>query len=42
MIKLFSDTDLPQDMGNGPLSCIFAAYAALLSQQGYTENSAHL
>ena len=42
MIKLFTDTDLPQDKGNGPLSCIIPAYAALLSQQGYTEHSAHL
>jgi site-specific recombinase XerD len=42
MIKLFTDADLPQDMGKGPLSCILPAYAALLSQQGYTEHSAHL
>ncbi len=42
MTKLFTDTDLPQDMCKGPLGCITPAYAALLSQQGYTEHSAHL
>ena len=42
MTKLFTDTDLPQGMCKGPLGCITPAYAALLSQQGYTEHSVHL
>ena len=42
MTKLFANSDLPQGMDNGPLGCIIPAYAALLSQQGYTEHSAHL
>ena len=41
MTKLFAVSDLPPGMDNGPLGCIIPAYAALLSQQGYTELSAH-
>jgi site-specific recombinase XerD len=42
MTKLFTNTDLPQGMGNGPLGSIIPVYAAFLSQQGYSEHSAHL
>ena len=42
MTKLFANSDLPQGMDNGPLGCIIPAYAALLSQQGYTEHSVQL
>lgn len=42
MTKLFTNSDLPQIMGKGPLGCIIPAYATLLSQQGYTLSSAHL
>lgn len=42
MTQLFRATDFPQDMDKGPLGCIIPAYAALLSQQGYSEHSAHL
>lgn len=42
MTKFFTDTDLPQGMCKGPLCRIIPAYAAFLSQQGYTEHSAHL
>ena len=41
MTKLFAISDLPPGMDSGPLGCIIPAYAALLSQQGYTELSAH-
>ncbi len=41
MTKLFTNSDLPKGMDNGPLGCIIPAYAALLSEQGYTEHSAH-
>lgn len=41
MTKLFANSDLPHGMDNGPLGCVIPAYAALLSQQGYTELSAH-
>ena len=42
MTKLFTETDLPQGMSSGPLGCIIPAYAASLSQQGYSEHSALL
>lgn len=42
MTKLFANSNLPQSMGNGPLGSIIPVYAALLSQQGYTEHSAQL
>lgn len=42
MTQLFTDTDLPKGLDSGPLGCIIPAYAALLSQQGYCEQSAHL
>lgn len=42
MTKLFTDSDLPQGMDKGPLGCIIPSYAAFLSQQGYSEHSAHL
>lgn len=42
MTQLFTDSDLPQGMKKGPLSCIIPAYATLLSQQGYGEHSTHL
>jgi site-specific recombinase XerD len=41
MTKLYAISDLPPGMDSGPLGCIIPAYAALLSQQGYTEYSAH-
>lgn len=41
MTKLFTNSDLPKGMDNGPLGCIIPAYAALLSQQGYAELSAY-
>ncbi len=42
MTKLFTHTDLHQDMIDGPLGCIVPVYAAFLAKQGYAENSAHL
>ncbi len=42
MTELFTNTYLPQDMSDGPLSSIIPVYAAFLAQQGYTKNSAHL
>ncbi len=42
MTQLFTGTDLPQGMDKGPLGCIIPAYAALLSQQGFSKHSAHL
>ena len=42
MTNLFTNTDLPHSISDGPLSSIIPAYAAFLSQQGYTEDSAHL
>jgi len=42
MTKFFTDSNLPQGMDQGPLGSIIPAYAAFLSQQGYTEQSAHL
>jgi site-specific recombinase XerD len=41
MTKLFTNSDLPHGMDNGPLGCIIPDYAALLSQQGYAELSAY-
>ncbi|TKB23082.1 integrase [Desulfopila sp. IMCC35006] len=41
MTKLYANSDLSQGMDNGPLGCIIPAYAALLSEQGYTEHSAY-
>ena len=42
MTKLFTNSDLPKGVDSGPLGCIIPAYAALLSQQAYTEHSAQL
>lgn len=42
MTKLFTVTDLSQDISKGPLCGIIPAYADVLCQQGYSENSAHL
>ncbi len=42
MTKLFSVTDLSQNMSNGPLGYFIPSYADFLCQQGYSENSAHL
>ena len=42
MTKLFTVTDLSQNISNGPLCGIIPAYADVLCQQGYSENSAHL
>jgi len=39
MTKLFAVSDLPPGMDSGPLGCIIPAYAALLSQQGYSKPS---
>lgn len=36
------DPHLPQNMYQGPLDSVVPAYAALLSDQGYTKQSAHL
>ena len=37
-----TDSDLPQSLDQGPLCSVIPAYAALLSQQGYSQQSAHL
>jgi|WetSurMetagenome_2_1015567.scaffolds.fasta_scaffold28491_3 site-specific recombinase XerD len=42
MSKFFTDTDLSQNTDQGPLASIIPAYAALLSQQGYTQQYARL
>ena len=42
MTTLFTNTDLPQDMSDGPLGSIVPVYAAFLAKQGYAKNSAHL
>lgn len=42
MTELFTDTDPPENMDQGPLACIVPAYAALLSQQGFTRQYARL
>ena len=42
MTTFFTDPDLPQNMHQGPLSSIVPVYATLLSQQGYTQQSAYL
>ena len=42
MTKLFTNTDLPQSMRNGPLGSIIPVYATLLAQQSFSEHSAHL
>ena len=42
MTTLFTNTDLPKDMSDGPLGSIVPVYAAFLAKQGYAENSAHL
>jgi site-specific recombinase XerD len=39
MTKLFAVSDLPPGMDSDPLGCIIPAYAALLSQQGYSNPS---
>jgi hypothetical protein len=38
MSKFFAPTDVPQNMDQGPLASIVTAYAALLSQQGFTRH----
>jgi site-specific recombinase XerD len=42
MTAFFRDPHLPQNMKQGPLSSIVPAYATLLSQEGYTQQSAHI
>jgi site-specific recombinase XerD len=42
MTILFTNTDLPQDMSDGPLGSIVPVYAAFLAKQGYAKKSAHL
>ena len=42
MTEFFFATDLPQNMDEGPLASIVTAYAALLSQQGFTRQYALL
>ena len=42
MTTFFTDPHLPQNMYKGPLGSVVSAYAAHLSQQGYTQQSAHL
>lgn len=42
MTTFFTDPDLPQNLYQGPLSSVVPVYAALLVQQGYTQQSAHL
>jgi hypothetical protein len=42
MTKLFAPSDVPQNMDQGPLASIGTAYAALLSQQGFTRQYARL
>lgn len=41
MTKFFIGSDLPQIMRHGPLGSVIPAYAAILSQQGYSQDSAH-
>lgn len=42
MTKFFANSDLPQSIDKGPLCVIIPVYASLLSQQGYSEQSAQL
>lgn len=42
MTTFFKDFHLPQGMYQGPLGSVVPAYTALLSEQGYTQQSAHL
>lgn len=42
MIKFFAATDFPKTVDQGPLAGIVAAYAALLSQQGFSRQYARL
>jgi site-specific recombinase XerD len=42
MPRFFTESNLPQKMDQGPLCGVIPAYAALLSQQGYSQQSAHL
>lgn len=42
MTTLFTNTDLAQDVSDGPLGSIVPVYAAFLAKQGYAKNSAHL
>ena len=42
MSTFFTDPHLPQNMCQGPLGSVVPAYAAHLSQQGYTQQSALL
>lgn len=42
MNETFAVTDLPQHMVQGPLGSVIPAYAALVSQQGYSLQSIHL
>jgi site-specific recombinase XerD len=42
MPRFFAECNLPQKMDQGPLCGVIPAYAALLSQQGYSQQSAHM
>lgn len=42
MPRFFAKSDLPQKMEPDPLCGVMPAYAALLSQQGYSQQSTHL
>jgi site-specific recombinase XerD len=42
MTKFFANSNLPQSMDKGPLCVIIPVYASLLSQQGYSQQSAQL
>ena len=42
MPRFFTESNLPQKMDQGPLCGVIPAYAALLSQQGYSQQSAHI
>jgi site-specific recombinase XerD len=42
MTRFFTDSQLSQNTYQGPLDSVVPAYAALLSQQGYAQKTAHL
>jgi site-specific recombinase XerD len=42
MTQFFTESKLPPKMDQGPLCGVIPAYAALLSQQGYSQQSAHM
>jgi site-specific recombinase XerD len=42
MTKFFMGSDLPQIIHQGPLCSVIPSYAAILSHQGYSQQSAHL